>query len=502
MADSRALGSTGETAIRYEGNRAVQAFVKGNGIGRHEAFRHTGALRAFITDKENVTLVDLTGNDGLLAVFFRVKDPCRTDVVHHIGILDSREFNDTAIRSNIAVKNSQRAIFIGVFRFADDIFRIDTVSLEIPKTAFKEVALFNHFQIFTERTARNGQDVEVQFVFEVHLDHRNPAGIPEEFCNVFATGLYIRQILDALTDFIKHARMNVNAELMGNRREMNRRIGRTADCLMDFNGIDKGCFRHDFRRRDAFFRQFHDFLACQTGITLAFHQRGRYDSIARKGHTECFRHALHRAGGPHELAGTTGRTAGQFVIAHFIFADQTAFVTGRNRAGKVRRRAPRAAAHGAAGNVDNRHIEAGRYFQMGRYSLIAAGNQNNPVPGNNIGMDFYHIGNDFTTGQDKVHAVMALRPSVTDIGNMEISRLATCFIYANGCLFGIFIKMNTARVAFTPYIINQNLRFRKIAFGEFGAEFQCIRLGPYFTYAFTSLFHSCSSLCIGLGISI
>ena len=152
--------------------------------------------------------------------------------------------------------------------------------------------------------------------------------------------------------------------------------------------------------------------------------------------------------------------------------------------------------------MDNRHIEAGRYFQMGRYSLIAAGNQNNPVPGNNIGMDFYHIGNDFTAGQDKVHAVMALRPSVTDIGNMEISRLATCFIYANGCLFGIFIKMNTARVAFTPYIINQNLRFRKIAFGEFGAEFQCIRLGPYFTYAFTSLFHSCSSLCIGLGISI
>ena len=92
---------------------------------------------------------------------------------------------------------------------------------------------------------------------------------------------------------------------------------------------------------------------------------------------------------------------------------------------------------------------------MSRYGFIAAGNQDNPIPGNDVGMDFYHIGNDFTAGQDKVHAVMALRPSVADIGNVEISRLAACFIYANGCLFGIFIKMNTARVAFTPYIINQ-----------------------------------------------
>ena len=77
MADRRAAGGAGETAVGDQGDRAVQTHA-GQGAGRRQHFAHAGAaLRSFKTDDDDVAGFDLAAEDRFADFFFTVEDTGR-----------------------------------------------------------------------------------------------------------------------------------------------------------------------------------------------------------------------------------------------------------------------------------------------------------------------------------------------------------------------------------------------------------------------------------------
>ena len=295
-------------------------------------------------------------------------------------------------------------------------------------------------------------------------------------------------MLDLAVYFIKYFRVDGNAQFVSRRRQVDEGIGTAAESGVDFDGIHEGIFGHDLRCRNSLPRQIHDGIAGRPGIMLDFGKHGRHEGRSGQGQSQCFRHALHGAGRPHKLADATGRAVGKLVIAHFFLHRFAPFFPRTEPAAQACRCHIGTDVLAAAGNVDRRQIQPGRRDEMGRHRFVTTRQQDQTVPGNDIAVDFYEIGNDFPAEEDVIHAVMAFRPAIADIRRMETGRLATAFQYALTDLFGQDIEMITARVAFSLDIINENLQLVQIPFRPVHGQFQCIDLRPDFPRRFTPLY--------------
>ena len=197
---------TGETAIRNQGNRVVQRLVIYDRIGSHVHFRHTGPFRTFIADNDDTILWNLPFNNRIIGSFFRVEYQRLTNVMVHFRYR-CRIFDNAAIRCNIPFHNGYRTIHRSFFRRCNDIFRANTKVAQVTVAAFKEAIFPKCFQIFTQRLARAGHDIQVQLIPDQPFNHGHATGHPEHFTDIFAIRLYIYEVLDFAVDFIKDFRI-------------------------------------------------------------------------------------------------------------------------------------------------------------------------------------------------------------------------------------------------------------------------------------------------------
>lgn len=68
-------------------------------------------LCAFVANENDVAGFDMVMDDGLLSVFFGVKDPSRTGMVVHIR-RTGRVFNDRSFRRDVAFQYRNRPFLV------------------------------------------------------------------------------------------------------------------------------------------------------------------------------------------------------------------------------------------------------------------------------------------------------------------------------------------------------------------------------------------------------
>ncbi|CNT85741.1 Uncharacterised protein [Salmonella enterica subsp. enterica serovar Bovismorbificans] len=278
MSDTWPAGRSRETTVGNQCDFSVEAFVIHDGIGCHQHFRCARAFCAFVANENDVAGFDMVMDDGLLSVFFGVKDPSRTGMVVHIR-RTGRVFNDRSFRRDVAFQYRNRPFFGGIFWFTDHLLRTDFVIVEVTVVAGKEARLMEHFQVVAERTASNGKNIKIQIIAQIPLHHWHAASEPHHFGNVFTAGLNIGQIRDFVIDPIKQFGLQLPSKFMSDGRKVDHRIGAATNSSMDFDSIFKRRRSQDLMGGDIFLRQIQRLVACGSGNAANFRQ-GRWQQSA------------------------------------------------------------------------------------------------------------------------------------------------------------------------------------------------------------------------------
>ena len=115
---------------------------------------------------------------------------------------------------------------------------------------------------------------------------------------------------------------------------------------------------------------------------------------------------------------------------------------------------------------------------MGRYGLVARGDQHGPVPGDHPAVDLHQVAEHLPGRQDIVHAVVGHGPAVADVGAVEMGRLAPLLIDPDARLPGQGIQMNATGVAAAEHVFHEDLGGAKVPFIPAGAAAEGIQLDP------------------------
>ena len=396
-----------------------------------------------------------------------------------------------ALRGNIALQNGDGPLFRGLFHREDHLFAGQAVVGQIPKVPVKPVVFLQVLQIFAQSFACDGHDVQVQHIPQQPLHHRHAAGKPEGFRQVLAGGIDVAQMGDLVIDFVKKVDGQVIAQFPSDGGEVNGGVGRPADGAVDDNGVAEGGGGHDLAGGDAFFRQLHDFASGISGVLKDIPHGGGHQGRAGQGHAQGLGHALHGGGGAQEGAGSHRGAAGQLIIPDLLVGDGIlALLTQGDVPGYQGGGLVGAGPHGAAGHENGGNIHPGGGLQMGGNGLVAAGRQDDAVPGHCGGVYFHHVGNGLPGGQDHVHAVVPLGAAVADIGGVVFGRLSAPLVHAVDRLLGHLVEVIASGMGVAIHALHHNLRTGNVLVVPAGAHFQGVKLSPEQTFFFASLLHN------------
>jgi len=150
---------------------------------------------------------------------------------------------------------------------------------------------------------------------------------------------------------------------------------------------------------------------------------GQHGAVARERQPQRFGQAVHRVGGKHSGAGTTGRAGGTLDVVDFLIGTVTVAgldhgideIDGDGLAFPLHL----ASLHRAAGNEDGRNIEAQRSHQHARGDLVAVGDANHGVSAVAIDHVFDRIGDQVARGQRIEHAGVTHGDAVIDGDGVE-----------------------------------------------------------------------------------
>lgn len=160
---------------------------------------------------------------------------------------------------------------------------------------------------------------------------------------------------------------------------------------------------------------------------LAVGVGGQGRTVARQGQAQGFGQAVHRVGGEHAGARTTGRAGAALVFGDFLVGGRG---VGRDDHGidqvqAVAGQLGLAGFHRAAGNEDHRDVQAQGGHQHAGGDLVAVGDTDDGVGAVRIDHVFHGVGNDFAAWQRVQHAVVAHGDAVIDRDGVEFLGHAT-----------------------------------------------------------------------------
>ena len=409
-------------------------------------------------------------------------------------------FEHAALGSDIALQDSDRALFRRLVHREDDLIALETVVMQITEVALEPVVLVQILEVLAQRLAGDGHDVQIEHVAQQPLYHRYAAGEPERFGQMGAGRIDVAQMRDLMVDLVEQLDRQIIAELSCDRREMDGAVGRAADGRMHDDSVFERCGGQDLGRRDLLFDQLHDLAAGIARILEQVAHGSRNERRAGERQTERLSHALHGGSRTEERARADGRTAGQLVVADLLRGDGVlALLAQGNVARDQRGRHIRTGAHGAARHEDGRNIHAGCGLEVRRDRLVAARRENHAVPRNRGGVNLYHVGDGFAGRQNDVHAVVTLRAAVADVGSVVLGRLAAALVYAVNRLLYHLVQVVAARVRIAVYALDHNLRLEDVGILPSGAHFEGVELRPEHAVVMAFLNHNLI-LSSGFGI--
>ena len=190
MADGRAPGRTGESAVGDEGNILVQSHT-GQCRGGHQHFTHAWAtLGTLVQDDHDVAFPDLTAEDGLHRRLLALEHTGGAAMYPHLR-RHGAALHNTAIAGDITKQERQAAGGgIGLVQGADDL----------------GIAVVRVGDILPHGIACDGRQFRVQqpHVRQFLHDGGHAAGLVQFLHEVFARRCQMAQVGSFLADFIEH----------------------------------------------------------------------------------------------------------------------------------------------------------------------------------------------------------------------------------------------------------------------------------------------------------
>lgn len=214
-------------------------------------------------------------------------------------------------------------------------------------------------------------------------DGRDTARMIVVFAEIFAGRLQVDEQRHFLAIGLPVVDGEFDADMAGERVQMDRRIGRATDRRIDADRVDEGFLGQDVGGLQVFLDHFDDAKAGQVGDLLPIAIRRRDRRRTGKLHAERFGERIHRRRRAHRVAVAGGRRRGgdQLDEAGIIDLALGEQLTGLpdDRAGTGTLAAEPAVQHRTDGQRDRWNIDRRRRHQTGRRGLVAADRQNDAV---------------------------------------------------------------------------------------------------------------------------
>ena len=249
------------------------------------------------------------------------------------------------------------------------------------RTVFRELALV----VLAEGLAVDRHRILVDEALGDQLgSHRRyAAGAMVFLGEVFACRLKVHQQRDLVADLVPVVVVELDAEVLGDRVEMDRCVGRPADRRVHTDRILEGLARHDLGRAKILPHHLNDAATGLVGALTALAIGGRDRGRAGQAHAQRFGEAVHGRGRAHRVA-MAGRGGGRgYEINHLILRDLTArehFARlPRDSAGTGALTPEPAVEHRPDVHRDRRHVDRRRRHQAGRGRLVTARGQHHAV---------------------------------------------------------------------------------------------------------------------------
>ena len=318
----------------------------------------------------------------------------------------------------------------------------------------------------------------------------NAAGIIEILGGPVAGRTDIQQIMGAPVHSVKGIRIDLDAKLMGNGRNVHGGIGGAGNGRVDHDGIFKALLRHNILGPDAGFHQFHQLHTGIIGRLLQFRSRGRHQRCAGKHQTQRLCHDLHSGSRSHKGAGTAAGAGMLFIVVQLLLGDHTGllpgieftdllqgqqFIDGAGRIIGNQVPGQHMGFHNTAGHHNGTHIlQSANAHQHGRHGFITTGHKHTAIVDAGIGLCLHQIHHGIPMGQGIIDTVMPLGNTVTHIRGIVSGCLAAIGIHRFHCLLNELVQMGAAGMAVAKSAFHQNLRFSQIRYGPAHTDFQRI----------------------------
>ena len=260
----------------------------------------------------------------------------------------------------------------------------------------------------------------------LHHD-RDAAGAVKVEGRVFAAGHQVGDIGRAAHDRRHFHQVEVDARLVGDRRQMQAGVGRAAGGGDDDRGVLKRLARDDVARPDLALDQRHHRLAARLAEAVAALIGRRRARRIRQRQPERLGNAGHRVGGVLAAARAAGRQRHllellEVGVAHAlgrVGADALEHVDDGHVLAVELARHDRAAV-----DEDRRHVEPHHRHHQRRQGLVAAGEADQRVVAMRAHRQLDRIRDDLAADQRRLHAGMAHGDAVGDGDGRELARRA------------------------------------------------------------------------------
>ena len=237
------------------------------------------------------------------------------------------------------------------------------------------------FNVFSYRFAGYSRQIQVkQILLGQFLHYRiHTAGLVQVFHVSRACWRQMAKIRRLCRKFIGNIQIQFYTGFMGDRREVQHGIGRTAKRHVYRKGIHKGLFRHYISWPDILFHKLHDLHACMLGKAdpLGINRRDR--SVASQSHAKGFCQTVHGICCIHSGAGAAGRTNLLLKFRQFFHCHRPCRYASNclKHGGKASLLSMHMACkHRPARYKDGRNVYPCRRHQKSGYILITVGNTN------------------------------------------------------------------------------------------------------------------------------
>jgi len=434
MPDRSSAACAGKPTVGDQRNGLIQFHTR-QCTGRVEHFTHAGAaLWPFVTDHNDVAIVDSAVINGVNRLFLAVEDTGRAGVPKHFR-RNGTALDHTAFRRKIAPENldsAGRAVRLGD--------RTDRICIQNMGTC----------NVFADGFSRCGKCIGIQqsFFEQLGLYRRNTSRAIQILHMCRACRRQVAQVGHFGAHLIKKLKIQLDSCLVCDGKQMQYAVGTAAERHIARKGIADRSFIDDIAGGDVLFHQRHDRHARMFCKQRALVTDGRNGAVARQCNSDRFAKAVHAVCRIHSRTAATSWAASLLAFRQFVFVDDSCLV-GAHRFKHFRKTDILAVIppckHRAAAADDSRNIQANRGHHHAGNNFIAVRDQNEAVQLMRHCHGFHTVRNQLTAGQRIFHSNVSHRNSVADADGRNQDRRTTR--HPDSSLDGIrnFIEVKVTR---------------------------------------------------------